>query len=143
MTKLENKAFKLIQDNHGITLESLTTLLDRNLSSVKKTLKTLHYEGHVSHWHDGLYPNYRSIVIYKKGEEEECEEIMLTKYLSPKRISKFIEHVEDDHWYCNNYLINENSKILFEKSNGVRFDLEKFNYFLCYTLDNTNDINKQ
>src|SRR3978361_725229 len=114
MTKLENKALKIVKANHGISFKNLTKLLSKDLSSVKKCIKTLNVLGLVSHWHGGLYPNYRSLVIYEKGKSDEVGEIVLVNHLTPKQLNKYIEPAEDglDKWYCTNYGIDDNNKVL-------------------------------
>jgi hypothetical protein len=139
MTKLENKVLRIVKANHGISVEAIALLIDKKKQSIKKAIDNLYVLGRVTPYRKKLYPNYRSLVVYEKGKDLEVEEIELKNYLSPTLLNKYIEHSEDDYWYCNNYLINEENKILFEKTNKVVFDLNKFEYFLTYTMDNSED----
>ena len=142
MTKLEKKLLRFVKANRGITLEKLSVIVVKDISSVRKTIRTLHLLGYVSYWKVGVYPNRRSLEVFEKGKNDLYNEIGLENHLTPKQIGKFIKHSDDDPWYCCTYLIDEEDKTPFEKTNNVNFDLEKFEYWLTYTLDNRDDVSK-
>jgi len=141
LTKLENRLYRLVHANHGITYAQAASALKAKIRSLKLAYNSLNDLGYVSCWYQKLYPNYRSIEVYEKGKDELYTELLLPHELTPKRISKFIQHVERDNRYCNTYLIDQDSAPLFIKTNHVEFDFDRYDYWLTYSLDNTNDIN--
>jgi hypothetical protein len=140
MTRLENKILRLVKAKHGISVESLAAEVKSNISSIRKVIKSLHFEGFVTNWKNRLYPNFRSIEIQGKLDDEFFEEIELPFHLTTKQIRKFIPCRGDDYWYCEGYLIDGKSKKLFEKKSNIVFDFDKFNYYLTFSMDNRNDI---
>lgn len=57
-------------------------------------------------------------------------EIKLPNQIIISQLRKVIRYVEDDYYYHRTYGIDESSAALFERTNNVKFDFEKFEYIL-------------
>ncbi|TVT43731.1 hypothetical protein FNT36_06495 [Hymenobacter setariae] len=149
MKKLEKKIVKLIKANDGASWEDIASKLNRTRASLKKARNTLYQEGYIVNMYGGgVSIFYRSIDVYKKGyeaieresyhnhgimisrAEALVEEIALPNQITISQLRKVIRYIEDDYYYHWNYGIDESSATLFERTNKVKFDFEKFEYIL-------------
>jgi DNA-binding MarR family transcriptional regulator len=152
MTKLENRLLRAIGAAPGIGWQQLSVSLNKRKSALKKALISLELLGYIGFRKSGYYSRYRALSVYKKGVDEyvraqrkagielsnedmEVEEIKLENYLTPKQLSKYISCVAGDDYYWWNYGINASNAVLFEKTNGVCFDFEQFEYILTYWME--------
>lgn len=112
-----------------------------------KALANLHLLGYIGFLKNRCYLNRQVISVYRKGvdayvrEQWEAgemvldtdvlvEDIWLQNYLTPRQLSKYIPCVEGDDYYSYTYGIDASSAVLFERTNGVCFDFERFDYVL-------------
>lgn len=65
----------------------------------------------------------------------EVAEIQLLNPLTPRQLSKYIPCVAGDEYYGWGYGVDASSAALFEKTNGVHFDFEQFEYVLTQWMD--------
>ena len=147
MTKLENKILRAIKATPGINWSQLASLLKRKESALTKALANLHALGYIGYLKTRCYLNRQVISVYRKGvdacvreqweagkmvldKEVLVEDIWLQNYLTPRQLSKYIPCVEGDNSYSYNYGIDTSSAVLFERTNSVCFDFERFEYIL-------------
>ncbi|QKG53125.1 hypothetical protein [Hymenobacter sp. BRD67] len=149
MKKLEKKIVKLIKAIDGTSWEDIASLLNRTCASLRKARNTLYQEGYICNRYGGGVQLFsRSIDVYEKGydkissakyhvngimttrAEALVEEISLPTQITISQLKKVINYVEDDYYYHWNYGIDESSAALFERTNKVKFDFEKFDYIL-------------
>jgi DNA-binding Lrp family transcriptional regulator len=150
MKKLEKKILKLIKASGKTSWEDIAFQLNRTRASLKKARRMLYQEGYVANYYGGkVSVFYRSIDVYEKGyektlrenyhvhgiitsrEEVLIEEIELPNQITISQLRKVIRYVEDDYYYHWTYRIDKSSAPLFERTNNVKFDFEKFDYILC------------
>lgn len=119
----------------------------------------MHLAGCIAYLEGKLYPCYRSISVYEKGVDEYIkekwtvhgevvldkevllEEVELKNHITTLQLRRFIKHSEDDAYYCWSYEIDEKSAVLFEMTNKVEFDFNRFEYVLNLTMDNVPMVN--
>ncbi|RZJ89844.1 MAG: hypothetical protein EOO60_09595, partial [Hymenobacter sp.] len=147
MKKLENKILKLVKASNGIRWEDIAFQLNRTCASLRKAKNTLYEEGYVcNRYGGGVHPFHRSIDVYEKGYDKVISEnyhvhdflttraeVLVTEIELPNQITisqlrKTINYVGDDYYYHFAYGIDEGSASLFERTNNVKFDFEKFEY---------------
>jgi hypothetical protein len=147
--KLEKKILRLIKASDGTTWEDIAAQLCRPRSSLRKARNTLYQEGYIANYYGGSVRIFhRSIDVYKKGYKELVsenyhkhgfmtsraevlvEEIELPNQITVSQLRKTIAYVEDDYYYHWTYGIDGSTAVLFERTNNVKFDFEKFEYIL-------------
>lgn len=140
---------KLIRTSQGTSWEDVAYHLNRTYASLKKAANVLYKEGYICHHAGGaLHPLYRSIDVYKKGiakvlkenyhihgimtsrADVLIEEIALSNHITTSQLRRAIKYVEDDYFYRFTYGIDKSSAALFERTNNIKFDFEKFEYIL-------------
>jgi hypothetical protein len=151
MTKLENNILRAIKAAPGISRQQLATLL---VKWPQKALTNLNLLGYISDLKGRYYICYQEISVYKKGVDEyvraqreagielfnsdvEIETIRLQNHLTPQQLRKYIPCVPGDDYYAYSYGIDESSAALFERTNGIRFDFDQFEYILSSWMDNS------
>ena len=147
MKKLEKKILKLVRASDGISWEAIASHLSRSRASLRKAKNRLYDEGYIcNRYGGGIQPFHRSIDVYKKDDmirekyrvhgsmtsraEVLVEEIELPNQITITQLGKVIRYVENDYYYHWHYRIDERSAALFEKTNNVKFNFEKFEYIL-------------
>jgi hypothetical protein len=149
MKKLEKKIIRLIKVSDGTNWEDIASKLNRTRKSLRKARAKLYQEGYIANYYGGKVGVFhRSIDVYEKGydkissekyhshgimttrAEVLVEEIKLPNQITISQLRKAIRYVEDDYYYHWNYGIDENSAALFERTNNVQFDFDKFEYIL-------------
>jgi hypothetical protein len=137
-----NKVLEIIKNNHGIYFNQRQNLLTEDeQAELSEPLKTLITDGAVTFILNKYYPNYRSIGLVPKGQKETSEIIDLQHEIPINELRRLIPPKSDDPTYCDGYLITEETRHLFERTNHFEFDFENNEYYLFSTFDNTNDIN--
>jgi hypothetical protein len=151
MTKLENKILRTIKATPGISRQQLASLLEK---WPQKALTNLNLLGYISSLKGRYYLCYREISVYRKGVDEyirtqreagvklfnsdvEIEAIRLQNHLTPQQLKKYIPCVPGDDYYVYNYGIDKSSAVLFERTNGIQFDFDQFEYILGSWMNNS------
>ena len=149
MKRLEKRIMKLVKISQGTSWKEIAYQLNRTHASLRKAASKLYREGYICHHVGGeIHPLYRSIDVYEKGIDEVIkekydvhgimtsradvlvEEIALPNHITTSQLRRAIRYVQDDYYYHFNYGIDESSAALFERTNGVKFDFNKFDYIL-------------
>jgi hypothetical protein len=140
---LRDKILQLIKNNHGISANQLNDLLDeQEMSHLQVQIERLIACGRITFIWNRYYPNIRSIGLIRKGEAETTEIIDLPNELSIDDLKSVIKPNKDDTAFYDGYLIDEKSKDLFERTNNIHFDFEKYDYYLLSNFDNSNEVNR-
>jgi hypothetical protein len=139
---LKNSVLQLIKDNHGIYFDQLSNLLEEKVRhDLSEVMDLLIGEGAVTFIWNKYYPNVRSIGIIPKGQNSTTEIIDLQHEIPMNELRSLIPPKVDDPTYCDGYLITEQTRHLFERTNHFEFDFENYEYYLLLNFDNSNDIN--
>ena len=142
MTLLTQKIVQLIQDNKGISLDHLTERLENSeTSAIDAALKNLISAGSITFIWGKLYPNIRTIGIIPKGQRQVIMEIEL-KGISIDDLKAVITPYNNDPLFYDGYPIDETNKSLFERTNNIEFDFDKYDYYLLCGFDNSEDHNR-
>ena len=133
---------ELIKQYHGITLSQLAERIDKETESgLGSVIKNLIASGKISFIWDRYYPNNRTVRIRKKGEKETLEIIRIQHEISLEDLIKVIKPLEGDDILFEGYPIDESCNLIFEKTNNIHFDFDRYDYELSAEFDNSNDIN--
>ncbi|MGI4874832.1 MAG: hypothetical protein ACRYFX_27065 [Janthinobacterium lividum] len=156
MTRLENRILRAIKAAPGISRQQLAVSLEK---WPQKALNNLNLLGYISSLKGRYYLCYREISVYKKGVDEYVrtqreagielfdadvviEAIRLQNHLTPRQLRKYIPCVPGDDYYAYLYGVDESSAVLFERTNGIRFDFDQFEYILSSWMDTSAEADK-
>ena len=112
----------------GLFPEEPTIILDDHLEA-------LIISGLVTLFKGSYYPISRSIGIIPKGQSETVQQIEIEE-LSLREIKKTFTPNEDDPLFFDSYFIDKAKSELFKEMNTIKFDFDKFDYYLLCQFDN-------
>ncbi|MDJ0366595.1 hypothetical protein QMK33_15660 [Hymenobacter sp. H14-R3] len=147
--KLKTKIYYPALLSSRLSWEDIAFQLNRSRASLKKAKNMLYEEGYIcNRYGGGIQLFSRSIDVYEKEYRKRLSEnyhvhgimttraevlvveIELPNQITISQLRKVISYVQDDYYYHWNYGIDEGSAALFERTNNVKFDFEKFEYIL-------------
>jgi hypothetical protein len=142
MEAFTQSVYQLIRTNKGLTLDGITLLANAKDTAVLDTsIKNLIETGYVSFYLGKLYPNIWTLGFVLKGERHAAAEIELNG-ITIEDIKKVMTPYEGDPLFFESYPIEEDKKAFFEKSTGIDFDYEHFDYYMLNGFDNSEEVTK-
>ena len=122
--------FELIRFHSGISrseLFNLSGFADKDLFQTQ--IRNLLDLGLITEFKEKLYPNIRFIGIYTRNSDDMVEEIRLLDIIALD-LQNIISPHENDLLYFDGYVIDDSNKNFFEKKYNLRFEFDRYNYYL-------------